>query len=347
MRSFKLALKTSVIFLLILIVISTVITYPYFTRETYYYQDGHVRESMAGSLDLLICGASQSQRGISTYILDGELGCNSYNIATPLLTFRGRYYITKKEVERNDINTVIIELCYDTLARDRDEVDPEGEYYMLARILDPVERVKYFFSAARLDEYADFYYDSLQRGVYAWQHMETNAVGTGLNYDRKGYGPLESKPVEMIDEADYNKEEILTDFSEENLYFLDKIFELCLDDSIKVIVISTPLSDAAMLSYDKLDVIYDGYKAICDKWGCEYYDFSLYKGKSEILKDSDSFVDRNHLGTSGAEVFTPILAQVISDSAEGKTSYELFYDSYAEAQAEAIIPYHKGETEAD
>ena len=342
MRSFKYAVKTCLIFLLIIVIVSAVIMYPYFTRETYYYQDGYVRESMAGTLDLLICGASQSQRGISTYILDEELGCNSYSIATPLLTFKGRHYITAREIERNDIDTVIIELCYDTLARDRDEVDPEGEYYMLARITDPFERLKYFLGSARIDEYADFYYDCLQRGVYAWQHMDTNGVGTGLNYDRKGYAPVDAKPIEMISEEDYNKEAILTDFSEENLRYLDKIFEVCLESGAKVIVISTPLSDAAVLSYDKLDYIYGEYKAISEKWGCEYYDFSLYRGKSELLSEETDYADRNHLSKSGAEIFTPILADVVRASIEGEDSYGLFYNSYAEAQSQGIIPYHKG-----
>ena len=96
MNSFKLALKTSLIFLLIITVLSTVIVYPYFHRETYHYQDGYVRDNMAGEIDFIICGASQAQRGISTEILDKKLGVNSYNIASPLMTLMGRYTILKK-----------------------------------------------------------------------------------------------------------------------------------------------------------------------------------------------------------------------------------------------------------
>lgn len=337
MRNFKLALRTSILFLLLVAAITEVIVYPYFHSETYHYQDGYVREEMAGSLDFIICGASQAQRGISPAVLDEALEVNSYNIGSPLMTLKGRYHMLEKEVERNPVKTVIIELCYDTMYRDRDVVGPEGDYYMLGRFTSSTERMEYFFSAARLDEYAEFYCDTLQRGLNAWNEFGKNEIGTSENYETKGFAPLETHPIEMIAPENYNKEEIYTDIAEENMVYLNKMFELCRSRNIKVIMVATPLADAAILSYDKLDEIHTMYKEISQQWDCEYYNFSLYKGKSEIFKDSDSFFDRNHLSAAGAEVFSHILSDVIADSLDGKESYELFYDDFAQAQEEGII----------
>ena len=111
MHSFKKAMKSSMIFLILLTICTETIVYPYFHSETYHYQDGYVREELQGTLDFLICGASQAQRGISPMILDQKLGCNSYNIASPLMTLHSRYYMLEKELERNPVKTVIIELC--------------------------------------------------------------------------------------------------------------------------------------------------------------------------------------------------------------------------------------------
>lgn len=337
MRNFKLALRTSILFLLLVAAITEVIVYPYFHSETYHYQDGYVREEMAGSLDFIICGASQAQRGISPAVLDEALEVNSYNIGSPLMTLKGRYHMLEKEVERNPVKTVIIELCYDTMYRDRDVVGPEGDYYMLGRFTSFTERMEYFFSAARLDEYAEFYCDTLQRGLNAWNEFGKTEIGTSENYETKGFAPLETHPIEMIAPENYNKEEIYTDIAEENMVYLNKMFELCRSRNIKVIMVATPLADAAILSYDKLDEIHTMYKEISQQWDCEYYNFSLYKGKSEIFKDSDSFFDRNHLSAAGAEVFSHILSDVIADSLDGKESYELFYDDFAQAQEEGII----------
>lgn len=344
MHNFNRALRSCLIFGLIVALISGVIAYPYFHSETYHYQDGYVRDRMAGSLDLIICGASQAQRGISPAVLDETLGCNSYNIGSPLMTLEGRYTILKKELERNPVDTVILELCYDTMCRDRDLVGPEGDYYMMGRFTDPLERVAYFFTSARLDEYADFYCDILQRGINSWKNWRYEQIGTSASYETKGFAPLATNAIEMPAEEGFHQEAIATDVVEENLEYLEKILELCQERQVKVIIVATPLADGAILSYDKLDTIHQFYTQISEKWGCEYYNFSLYKGKSELFKDEDSFFDRNHLSAAGAEAFTRVLSGVIADSLAGQDSYDLFYESYETAEREGILPYHDQKT---
>ena len=340
MNNFKHLVISTVSTVLMITIISSLITFPYFHSETYHYQDGYVRDTLAGEIDFIICGASQAQRGISPAILDQELDVNSYNIGTPLMTLMGRYYILKKEIERNPIDTVIIELCYDALARDRDVVSAEGDFYMLGRLTSPIERLEYFFMSARLDEYADYFADTMTRGIKSWKDFGNKQIGTSSKYETKGYEPLKTRSIKMPDKGNFNTEPILTDFAQENLEYLDKIFTLCKENNITVIVIATPLSDAAIMSYDKLDVIHNRYKEICEKWDCEYYNFSLYKGKSDFFKDSNSFYDRNHLSQSGAETFSYLLSNVLEKSLSGNDCSDLFYDSYEELQTEEIIPYH-------
>lgn len=330
MHSFKKAVKSSMIFLILLIICTETIVYPYFHSETYHYQDGYVREELQGTLDFLICGASQAQRGISPMILDQKLGCNSYNIASPLMTLHSRYYMLEKELERNPVKTVIIELCYDTMGRDRAVVGPEGDYYMLGRFTSFTERLQYFISTARFDEYAEFYSDTLQRGITAWRALGENGIGTSEHYTNKGFAALEAQAIEPISKEMYQKEQISTEVVEENLDYLNKMFQLCREKNINVIVVATPLADAAILSYDKMDEIYSMYQEICQNWDYPYYDFSLYKGKSEFLNDADSYYDRNHLSDSGAERFTALLADIVKETLDGADMHELFYENYAQ-----------------
>ncbi len=341
MNNFKLVLKSSFVFLLLVFIISSIITYPYFHSETYHYQDGYVRDEMAGDIDLIICGASQAQRGISPTILDKNLDVNSYNIGSPLMTFMGRYYILKKEIERNPVDTVVIELCYDTLARDRNDVSPEGEFYLLGRFTSARERWEYFFKSANFDEYAEFYHDTLKRGLKSWKTFEEKKIGTSDKYTSKGFEPLETYAIEMPAKENYHKENIITEFSDENLEYLNKIFQLCQENNIKVIVIATPLSNAAIMSYDELDYIHNAYKEICEDWDCEYYNFSLYKGKSELFNDKNAFFDRNHLSYNGATTFSNLLSEIIEKSLNGEDCDSLFFENYEELETMEIIPYHK------
>jgi len=238
---------------------------------------------------------------------------------------------------------VILELCYDTLVRDRDVVGPEGDLYMMGRFTDFGQRLFYFLSCARLEEYADFYYDILDRGIASWRTWGSRPIGCSASYETKGFAALAAVPIQMIPREQVHQEQILTEPAEENVKYLEKILSLCRDEEIPVIIVATPLADAAILSYDSLDVIHDYYTRISREWGCEYYNFSLYKGKSSLFPDSDAYYDRNHLSDTGAQAFTRLLGDVVDNFRAGVDSSHLFYGSYAEAEQQEILPLYQGE----
>ncbi len=341
MHSFKSLLRSGAVFLLGVVLISTLIIYPYTHTESYHYQDGWVRDSMAGQLTTLICGASQAQRGIDPLVLDRELGGCTYNLGSPLMTMQGRYTLLKAEVERNPVDTVILELCYDTMGRARDEVGPEGDYYLLGRFTGFAPRARYFFASARLDEYADFYYDTLCRGIFSWKRTGQNAIGSSAHYTAKGFTPLESNPITPPAADRYNQEAIVTRIDEENRLYLEKILDLCQQHNIRVYMVSTPLSDGAILAYDQLDTIHKFYSDISADWGVPYYNFSLYQGKSTLFPDGTAYFDRNHLSAPAADAFSALLAQTVADSRAGQSVADRFYPDFKTAQQQEILPLYQ------
>ena len=74
MSSFKKAIKTIVLFLVILTFITTCIMELFFSSECYFYQDYRERKELAGSLDYLIVGASHALRAFRPDLLDEDLG---------------------------------------------------------------------------------------------------------------------------------------------------------------------------------------------------------------------------------------------------------------------------------
>ena len=116
MRNFKRILKTVSLFLAVIIVLSVVFGALYLRGENYDYQDYRERDALAGELTMLINGASYVMYGIDPDVLDAYLGANvhSYNLTTSMLTLEGRYALLKKELERNPVKTVILEVSPDT-----------------------------------------------------------------------------------------------------------------------------------------------------------------------------------------------------------------------------------------
>ena len=76
-------------------------------------------------------GASYAMRGFRPDILDQELGVNSYNLSCSRQTMQGRHELLNLELNRNPAKTVVLELSYDSMTRNRDEEGPEGDMYML------------------------------------------------------------------------------------------------------------------------------------------------------------------------------------------------------------------------
>lgn len=341
MHSFKKTLWKALAFLLSVIAITAVIVEPYFQNELYHYQDAGVRDSFAGTLDTLVCGSSHAYRGIVSTILDEELGRNSYNLSTSLMTITGRYELLKKELDRNPVDLVILDVSYNSLTRNRDTEGPEGDIYQLGRYRNPLERLRYFFRYFRLDEYGRVYYDTLTRGVYAWEQLLAGQGrrGTSEKYETKGF---QSGPANPCEEAPYDlwhTFQLKTAFNEEDVAYMEKMVRLCQARDIEVVIVAVPLSQRMTLLNTGLDEIYSQCQTLFDQWDVSFYDFNLYKGKTQLFPDDTAYFDINHLSGTGAVDFTLELCRVLTARENGQDVSGWFYGSYAEAEVAALRGY--------
>lgn len=193
MNNFKSAIRTCIIFLIVLTILSAAIMSAFFIGENYYYQDSRERAELSGTLDFFVCGASHAMRGFRPDILDQELGVNSYNLSCSRQTMQGRYELLNLELNRNPAKTVVLELSYDSMTRNRDEEGPEGDMYMLGKLGGFMPRIKYFFSAIRPKEYGRMYYNYIDNGVNCIKKI---IHGTWTNQNtklEKGYACLQKR----------------------------------------------------------------------------------------------------------------------------------------------------------
>lgn len=335
MHNFKKALKTTLIFILCIASISAGLSELYFQGENSFYQDAKEREQLSGTLNYIISGASHGLRAFKPAIIDQELGVNSYNLSGARMTMKGRYELLSIELDRNPVDTVVIELSYDSMTRNRKEEGPEGDLYVLGRFNSLTQRISFIAKAFYPSEYGQVYYDTINRGVSCFKTLISGNYTSTLKEFYKGYFPT-PKPDTKLDtnySEIHNTRVYETDIDEESVSYLDKIVALCKQHNTRIILVTTPLSELVTCKCSNLDVFYDWYTEYASENGLEFYDFNLLKEKQNMLPDAVAYYDASHLNDSGAEIFGKEFCRIMQMVDDGEDISGLFYGSYEELDA--------------
>lgn len=329
---FKKALFTTLTLLLSVILLFAIYTAPYFYGTTYPYQDSKARDALAGQLDLLISGSSHAFRAFIPEQIDRAFGTNSHNLAYSMQTMQGRYFLLKKEMERNPVKTVLIEVSYNSLTRNRKSEGPEGDIYVLGRLAAPIERWSFFFSSISPSEYGKLYYDTIDRSTTAWKAILRGETGSAQDSVRgyRGMAPVDQTPSPEKHAEAYHSRSIVTEQDAYDIFYFEKCLELCREKNVRVILVTTPMPKKTLLSFDRMETVRLWYEEYAARFCCEFYDFNLLKSKAADYPESTAYVDETHLSSIGAQTFSEDLCEVLKKTENGASVEGLFYGSYDE-----------------
>ena len=305
----------------------------YFQYPAYYYEDAPVRKDLAGSLDTLIIGSSHAFRAFDPVILDEALGTHSYNLSGAMMTMEGRYLLLQKELARNPVDTVIFELSYNALLRDRDYEGPEGDIYLLGRLDSFSERVSAFFKLIRPSEYAEVFHDTLTRSRTAWGMLLKGTLTEPQMKSRRGFIPLEANDLTLPYHEAYEMyydEFVYPTFRPDQEQLLRDCVALCREKGARVIFVVTPLSDHTLIRYYDLAQISEHCLALAKELDVPLYDFNLIRTREDYPPDT-AFFDDLHLSGSGAETFSRSFANILRRADAGEDVSPLFFDTYEQA----------------
>lgn len=334
MRNFKWILRDTLAFLLCLTLLLGIITWPYFTRSVYYYQDAQVRREQAGEFDFLIIGASHGLRGIEPQVLDEALGCHAYNACIPLSTMESRYEILVQEAQRNPIRRVLLEISDDAMTVDPAQHPLEGHIYHLAHCDSVGQWLSYGLRCVNPGNYVTLLYDCVNRGVMGWRKLLTGQLSQPVQYETQGFVPYETYTPQIegwMRPYQYHSRRLETELHPDNVAALHKIIQFCREQEIELVVVTAPICEGALWANEGYDSILEQYLAICGENGLEYYDFNLYRDKLSRYPEETAFYDEAHLSHSGADSFSADLAGVLRLGQEGLDVTHLFYSTYDEA----------------
>lgn len=339
MHNFKKAFIASLSFLLCFVLLFSIVVYPAFSKDSLYNDSGK-RAELAGSTELLICGASHALGGFIPDIIDEELGIKSYNLSSYAASFEGKRWLIEKELERNSVETFVLEISHDTI-RDYSNDRSTGEPMTVMKLDSFGEMLRYSaknISFTDLDKVGSV---MLRYGLNAWKAR----LSGQLNIPQQNRGYIPNNTLNLGTNAGliadlYHSNHINTDFDNDSLMHIEAIAGLCEEKGCRFVIAVVPVADQLMISFDNVDEFVAKLGNFCAERGYEFYDFNMLKNRTELFDDSDCYFDSSHLGPKGAEAFSHVFAQVMMAAEKGEDTSRFFADSFEELEEQILAKYN-------
>lgn len=295
-------------------------------------------------IETLFLGSSHVFCGYDPRVLDEGLQENTYLAATPVQKVDGSYYLLKEVLKKNRVKKVYLDMFY-WQYRDVPAERGSGQMQWIYCITDYMKSVpdktEFLLNASGCEYYIESFLPAARYGNYLLDYKRLERVVKSKrsvayrNYENvpgsfyKGayIEPGASgnpKRIVNIDNPEI-PENVISDYSME---YLNRIVELCREEGIELVLVTTPFTDSHIQIIGNYDSFYQYVKNYAKEKGIAYYDFNLCK--PELLdKEYDDFIDYHHLSGKGAVKYSQAFAKLMTLSDEAKRQ-ELFYGSVAE-----------------
>ena len=302
--------------------------------------DWYLREKLSGSLDFLIVGASHGQCALYTREIDKITGSNSYSLCYDSELNYEKYYLLNKELSRNNIKTVVLELSYATLKLSDKSGYTDANIFSIMRMDSLSDRIQYFIKKVNLNNKLYVYADLMYEGLFELLRPR-NSVDE-IQADLKGSRLIPGKdytllPEEVVDA--YNKKFFsASSFNENTVKGFTDLIRLCQDYGAEVIIVVVPVSDNFLWCTDNLDEFSEWINKYCAENNVKFFDFNLLKERYTLFSDSDCYsTDTCHMSEKGSRIFSEVFANTIQEASNGENVEEFFYPSYSEMKKDS--PY--------
>jgi hypothetical protein len=276
------------------------------TQTTFAIKKNYVEKNL-GTIETLILGSSHSQNGINPEFLKAK-SCN--------LAFGGQpisidYFLLEKYMDQmKKLKTVLLEVSPHRLYNELNPNDWNGHVYSNLYDIDyKVEgySVKnYSFALADVKYFSTIFVDNFNPKI---PKPKLNKFGFMINDFQDRFSKLKNDSLKIENSFKMNNKFNNQVNFKTNTVFLSKIIEKCQKNSVKIILIGTPLYrtyNAKIPLKTKIqhqDLVYN----LTNRFGIQYYDFS--NNKRFHLKD---FKNDNHLNPYGAKKNTVIIDSLLN-----------------------------------
>lgn len=295
-------------------------------------------------IETLFLGSSHVFCGYDPRILDEISGENTYLAATPVQKVDGSYYLLKEALKNNQIKKVYLDmfyLQYRDIPAERGSIQMQWIYCITDNMKNNWNRIEFLLNASDCENYIEGFLPSARYGNYLLDRKRIERVikskrsSEYINYENVPSAFYKGAYVipggvgnpEMIADLD-NLEVAENIISEYSLKYLNKIVELCKEEEIELVLVTTPFTDFYVQALGNYNTFYAYMKEYAKTNAIEYCDFNLCRPELLVM-EKDDFVDYHHLSGKGAVKYSTVFAEMMA-SYDKMERQELFYDSVQE-----------------
>lgn len=320
------------------------------------------------NLDMIFVGNSVCQQGFIPDIFNENLSVKAYNMGTPSQAVPQSMRAIEVALEEHDIKTVVFAIGFSSLkyepiseaeltfesARTRQKGGIKGALATLSYMYSPEvvsqeESVNFLFPW--LYNYEDYSKATMLKNATQKLEKWKKRLETG-NYDEteglnKGFRNDDTRVInydEIWEDNSYCYYESY--FNAEMLADFEELLSFCAEQGVDLIVLNTPHPSFDVVScYEFYENNQEQVKEICDKYGVDYYDFSLIKSEIYEVQD-ENFVDYEHLNRAGAKEFCEKLCDFLKLRASGEDMSQYFYsvEEFLEIHEDLLNEWKKYES---
>lgn len=301
-------------------------------------------------IENLYLGSSHVYCDIIPTQLDAINGQSNFNLATAGQPMNASYYLLKEAYKKfPDISHVYLEMYYQIPSNDgilkENIVAMTRNWEILYQMPMSVNKLQYMIDAGSKEYYAMTFFSARRFAghIFDDEYIQTNVRAKesegyesgmfygnyGALYQSKGFMHSVQSLEQFLQEeqTDEEKGSILMEPDAEK--YVRRIIEFCQEKGIGITLYTSPMAEFQTLREMEYDPYVEQVSAIAREYGISYYDFNLCSTEILDLGKPSYFRDMGHLNAQGAEVFTPVFADVMMrESAGDKLPEEMFYSSY-------------------
>lgn len=321
---------------------SVLVIEPMIRSESFYYLDAASRKQQAGSFDFLFIGDSDGMTAFCPSMFDTQTGYTSYNLSGTMMTPESEYVLLKKELSRNPVKRVVLQLSYETFCRDPEREHGDGNSVTIQRMESLGDRADFLANHVDLNQWMDIYSRLLTSGMSFWKDKLSGNLKISHDASSNGWYAAKANDLTLSDEEAQqllNSKQVSLAFTYDYTREIADVIQLCKEQNTEIFIVILPVSAEHIWKFDGWDGFSDWISSFCEENQVNLYDFNLLKSKNELFSDAVSYKDYAHMSKDGAEAFTTAFGQLMLALDAGEDSSAMFYDTYSEMKEDS--PYQQ------
>ncbi len=310
----------------------------------YYNHDIEVIEK-DNECDMVFVGASRTYRSFVPQVFENEMGLHGVvNAGSSSQQIFGSYHLLKDLIERLHPKRVFICVTFDELLETKsesvqakllvlDRLSLLNRIHMLIDCFEGNERL-YALKAYRFrNNFSPNILKNIQEkkkilenNYKSYGELDEYYADTGFVYSTKS---CETGNIPIKGYDTFSRGDLL----DSKLGYLDKCIQLCVDNGIKVELLTGPTTMMRVYNVKGYQDAVDFYKEYAALKGINYYNLNYLKGREEFLPD-ELMYDYNHLNGAGAYVVSKRFASILNLADNGEDVSKFFYNDLSELKAD-------------